>query len=56
MFRNFSDIDECISGSQECDNETTECMDTEGSYIVYVDKATLVVWMYDNVKVYIEYA
>ena len=22
---------------------------------VYVDKATLVVWMYDNVKVYIEY-
>ena len=55
MFRNFSDIDECISGSQECDNETTECMDTEGSYIVYVVKATLVVWMYDNVKVYIEY-
>ena len=33
MFHNFSDIDECISGSQECDNKTTECMDIEGSYI-----------------------
>ena len=46
------DIDECISESQVYDNKTTKCMDTKAVIFVFVDKATLVVWMYGNVKVH----